>query len=297
MIIIYSIVTLGALGLVYGLVLAFASKKFHVEIDPKIEKIIEILPSANCGACGFAGCAAYAEAVVENDEDITKCAPGGEAVIEEIANILGKEATAVDRKIAVIHCQSGGNENTKLRYQYQGIATCKAAVMVSGGPNMCAYGCVSQNDCVAACNFDALHVDENGMRVVDKDKCTGCGACAIACPRDLIDMVSIKKRVHVLCKSEDKGAVARKVCGNNTACIGCMLCVKKCKFDAIKVENNLATIDYDKCVNCGMCADVCPTGAIYDPLKETRAQKRAEAKKKAEAIKKAKAEAAEAEKK
>jgi Na+-translocating ferredoxin:NAD+ oxidoreductase RNF subunit RnfB len=286
-IILYSTIALGSLGLIYGLVLAFASKKFHVEVDPKIEEIIEILPSANCGACGMAGCAAYAESIVENEEDITKCAPGGDDVIAAIAKIMGKEASSADRKIAVIHCQSGGNNNTKLRYEYQGISTCKAAVLVAGGPNLCSYGCVGLNDCVAACKFDALHVDENGMRVVDKEKCTGCGACAKACPRNLIDMVSVKKRVHVLCKSFDKGGEARKVCGNETACIGCMLCVKSCKFDAIHVENNLASIDYDKCVNCGMCADVCPTSAIFDPLKEVRAKKRAEAKKKAEAAKKA----------
>ena len=285
MIIIYSIATLGVLGLIYGLVLAFASKKFYVKVDPKIEEIIEVLPSANCGACAFAGCAAYAEAIVINDEDFTKCAPGGDDVIAAIAKIMGKEASSADKKIAVIHCQSGGNNNTKLRYQYQGVSTCKAAVLVAGGPNLCSFGCVSLNDCVAACNFDALHVDENGMRVVDKEKCTGCGACARACPRDLIDMVSIKKRVHVLCKSTDKGGEARKVCGNSTACIGCMLCVKKCKFDAIHVSNFLATIDYNKCVNCGMCADVCPTSAIFDPLKEVRAKKRAEAKKKAAAAK------------
>ena len=285
MIVIYSIAVLGSLGLIYGLVLAFASKKFYVEVDPKIEDIIEVLPGANCGACGMAGCAAYAEGIVENNVDITKCAPGGDAVIAGIAKIMGIEASAADNKIAVIHCQSGGKDNTKFRYKYQGISTCKAAVLVAGGPNMCSFGCVSLNDCVAACKFDALHVDKNGMRVVDKEKCTGCGACAKACPRDLIDMVSSKKRVHVLCKSMDKGAEARKVCGNSTACIGCMLCVKKCKFDAIHVENNLATIDYDKCVNCGMCADVCPTAAIFDPLKEVRAKKRAEAKKKAAAAK------------
>ncbi len=290
MIILYSVATLGALGLIYGLVLAFASKKFHVEIDPKIEKIIEELPGANCGACGLAGCAAYAEAIVLHGEDITLCAPGGDSVIKEIASIMGIEASSADRKIAVIYCQSGGKDNTNLRYNYQGISTCKAAVMVANGPNICNYGCVSLNDCIAACKFDALHLDDNGMRVVDKDKCTGCGACGKVCPRALIEMVSKKKRVHILCKSLDKGADARKFCGNKTACIGCMLCVKKCKFDAIRVENNLATIDYEKCVNCGMCADVCPTSAIFDPLKEVRAKKREEAKKKAAAAMKAMAE-------
>ena len=285
-ILIYSVLTLGALGLIYGLGLAFASKKFHVEIDPKIETINEILPSANCGACGYPGCAAYAEAVVEKGAEINLCAPGGDNVIKHIAQIMGMEATTADRKVAIIHCQSGGKDNTNFKYNYQGIETCKAAILVSGGPNACNYGCVYQYDCVRACKFDAMHIDDNGMIIVNNDNCTGCGACAIACPRDLIEMVSIKKRVHILCASHDNGAVSRKACGNNTACIACTLCVKKCPVDAITMDDNLAIIDYDKCIVCGLCADVCPTSAIFDPLKEVRAQKKAAAKAKADAIKK-----------
>jgi len=287
---IYAIIILGALGLIYGLGLAFASKKFHVEVDPKIEAIIEALPSANCGACGYPGCAGYAEAIVMNDEELNKCAPGGAAVVEEIATIMGKEATAADRKVAVIKCQSGGTNNTFFRYEYQGVTTCKAAVMVNNGPNLCSWGCVFQNDCITACQFDAISLDENGMRVVDKEKCTGCGACVKACPRNLIELAGEKKRVHILCSSHDKGAESRKVCGNKTACIGCTMCVKKCPKDAIEMKNNLAVLNYDLCVMCGLCADVCPTGAIIDPLKEVRAKRKAEAKKKAEAAKQAAAE-------
>ncbi len=265
-IIIFSIITLGVLGLMYGLGLAFASKKFHVDVDPKIEKIIEALPSANCGACGFPGCAAYAEAVALNDEEINKCAPGGDDVIKNIADIMGKKASSAERKVAVIHCQSGGNTNTSLRYNYEGIETCKAAVLISSGPNLCNFGCVFQNDCIAACQFDAIHLDENGMRIIDNEKCTGCGACVKACPRNLIELVPISKEVHILCMSHDKGVEAKKRCGNKTACISCGICVRKCPVNAIEMQDNLAVIDYEKCIVCGLCAKACPTKAITDAL-------------------------------
>ncbi|MCF7858287.1 MAG: RnfABCDGE type electron transport complex subunit B [Candidatus Cloacimonetes bacterium] len=285
-VLLYAIITLGSLGLVYGLGLAFASKKFHVEVDPKIDKISEILPNVNCGACGYPGCSAYAEAIVGKGADINLCAPGGDEVVESISKIMGIEATSADKKSAIIYCQSGGSHNTKLRYNYQGISTCKAAVLVSGGPNACNYGCVFQYDCVNACMFDAMHIDRNGMINVDKGKCTACGACVTACPRNLIELVSTIKRVHILCSSHDKGGIARKACGNETACIACGLCVKKCPKEAITIDDNLAIIDYEKCINCGICADVCPTSAIYDPLKKVRAEKKADAKLKAETVKK-----------
>ncbi|MBN2461169.1 MAG: RnfABCDGE type electron transport complex subunit B [Candidatus Cloacimonetes bacterium] len=264
--ILYAIATLGVLGLFYGLGLAFASRKFHVEVDPKIELINEILPGANCGACGHPGCFAYAEAIAGKGEEINKCAPGGEKAVKQIAAIMGIKAASMEKKVAVIHCQSGGYNNTYFRYHYQGIPTCKAAVLVSEGPNLCSWGCLFQNDCIDACKFDAIHLDKNGMRIIDPQKCTACGACVKACPRHLIELVPYAKKVHILCTSHDKGAEARKRCGNNTACIGCGLCVKKCPVEAISMVEDLAVIDYQKCVSCGLCATVCPTLAIIDPL-------------------------------
>jgi Na+-translocating ferredoxin:NAD+ oxidoreductase RNF subunit RnfB len=255
---------IGALAAVFGLVLAFASKKFHVDVDPKIEQIIEVLPSANCGACAFPGCAGYAEAIVQKGADITMCAPGGADVAKKIAEIMGVKASSKERNVAVIHCQSGGYNNTFFRYEYKGIETCKAAAVLAGGPNLCNWGCVFQNDCVKACKFDAIIVNEEGLRVVLEDKCTGCGACMRACPRSLIEMVPVSKKVHVLCASRDKGPIAKKACGNSTACIGCGICSKKCPVQAITIVNNLAIIDYTKCINCGICAQACPTKAIFD---------------------------------
>jgi Na+-translocating ferredoxin:NAD+ oxidoreductase RNF subunit RnfB len=282
---IVAIIILGALGLIFGLGLAVASKKFHVEIDPKIEAIAGALPNANCGACGFPGCAAYAEAIVMHNAELNKCAPGGSAVVKEIARIMDREAVEADKKVAVIKCQSGGINNTFLRYEYSGVPTCKAATLLDSGPNRCKWGCLSMNDCLRACQFDAIHLDENGMRIINQEKCTGCGMCDKACPRHLIEIISAKKTVHILCSSHDKGAEAKNACGNKTACIACSLCVKKCPQKAIEMKDDLAVINYDLCIMCGICADACPTGAIYDPLKAARAKKQEDAKKTAEADK------------
>ncbi len=259
-------IIVGSLGLVYGLILAIASKKFHVEVDPKIEKIADSLPGVNCGACGFPGCFGYAEGIVNKGLAINLCAPGGADTVKRIADIMGIEATAKEKKIAVILCQSGGYENTLLRYDYNGIATCKAAVLLSNGPNYCNFGCVFQNDCVTSCKFGAFDIDKNGMRIIIPEKCTGCGACEKACPRNLIKVLPISKQVHILCSSHDKGPEAKRRCGSNTACINCGLCVKKCPVDAITMNNDLAEIDYNKCISCGLCASICPTKAIFDKL-------------------------------
>jgi len=269
-VILIPVAIIGGMGLIFGRVLAFASRVFKVEVNPKIEEIAAILPNANCGACGRPGCSGYAEAIVMEGDDINKCAPGGADVANKIAAIMGLTAETKERRVAVIHCQSGGSANTLLRYEYQGIATCKAAVQVSGGPNMCNYGCVFQNDCVAACMFGAIRVNEQGMREIDEEKCTACGACVRACPRGLIELVPVSRKVHVLCASHDKGKEAKVRCGNNTACIGCGMCVKKCPVGAITLQGDLAVIDYEKCISCGLCANVCPTKAIVDPLAGTR---------------------------
>lgn len=265
MYIILPVLLLGGLSVLFGVILAYASKKFAVEVDPKIEQIIEALPGANCGSCGFAGCGGYADAIVNSGADVAGCAPGGPETAKKIAQIMGVVAEIKEKHIAVIHCQSGGINNTFYRYNYKGIKTCKSAVLLSSGPNICSWGCVFQFDCVEACKFGALKVDKKtGLRVVNEKKCTGCGACVKACPRNLIELVPASKNVQILCSSQDKGALAKASCGNKTACIGCGMCAKKCPVEAITLKNNLAIIDYNKCINCGMCASVCPTKAIID---------------------------------
>jgi electron transport complex protein RnfB len=260
------IAIVGGLGLIFGLILALASKVFHVTMDPRVEHIIAILPGANCGACGMPGCAGYADAIVNNDADINKCAPGGDAVMAHIASIMGKEAVTSQKKIAVYHCSSGGYKNTNWKYDYQGIESCKSAVNIADGPNACRWGCMGFNDCLKACPFGAISLDEYGMRCVDKEKCTACGVCVKACPRGIIMLVPENRNVYVRCSSKDKGPIAKVLCGSTHPCIGCGLCAKKCPTQAITVSGNLARIDYSKCINCGQCATVCPTKAIDDQL-------------------------------
>jgi Na+-translocating ferredoxin:NAD+ oxidoreductase RNF subunit RnfB len=257
---------IGGLGLVFGIILAIASKVFEVYTDPRVEQILEVLPGANCGACGMPGCGGYADAIVTAGLPTNLCAPGGGALSAKIAQIMGTDAVVTDKKIAVIHCSSGGYNNTNWKYAYQGIESCKAAVNISDGPNTCGWGCIGFNDCQKACPFDAIVVNEHGMRIIDPNKCTACGACAKACPRQLIMMIPAKRNVYIKCSSQDKGPLAKQNCGNHRPCIGCGICAKKCPVGAITVTNNLARIDYEKCINCGLCATFCPTKAIQDAL-------------------------------
>ena len=254
----------GGTGLLIGILLGIAGKKFYVEVDERETKVREALPGNNCGGCGYAGCSDYAKAVVMDGVPCDKCAPGGPKAAAAIAKIMGGEASAVEKK-AVVQCQ-GNTEHCKPSYDYKGIQTCAAAAALYGGPKTCSFACIGLGDCTKVCKFDAIHIVD-GVAKVDKDKCTGCGACANICPKQviMIDAAGPRKPV-VMCSNKDKGAVANKLC--TTSCIACGMCERTCKFDAIHVVDGVARVDYDKCKGCGMCAQKCPKHIILFPLKD-----------------------------
>lgn len=257
--ILWPVITLGGLAIFFGIVLTYASKKFAVEVDPRVTDVRTVLPGANCGGCGFAGCDAFADAIVSGKAPITGCPVGGGELAVQIGAIMGMTADAAEKKVARVIC-CGDSNNAKEKYEYQGITDCKAAEALAGGSKSCRYGCTGLGTCVKACPFDAIHV-KNGVAVVDEEKCTACSKCIAVCPKNIIDLVPISKEVRVLCKNQEKGKAVMESC--KVGCIACQKCVKACKFDAIVFENNLARIDYSKCVNCMMCAEACPTKTIY----------------------------------
>ena len=261
---------LGGLGVVFGAVLAAASKVFYVETDPRLDKLNECLPGANCGGCGYAGCGGYAEAVLNGEAEIGKCASGGNECAQAMAAIMGVEAGEVTRKVAMVRCSGektydkDGSQLTGAKHKanYEGFRDCVAASKVGGnGPVSCKYGCIGFGTCVKACKYDAITV-VNGVARVNEDRCVGCMACANVCPRSLIVAVEPNRNVVIACNSLAKGAVTTRSC--TIGCIGCGLCKKICPKDAITVTNNLAIIDYTKCDSCGLCATVCPKHLIKD---------------------------------
>ncbi|WP_319001913.1 RnfABCDGE type electron transport complex subunit B [Clostridium algoriphilum] len=262
---IYPVISIGGLGLVFGVVLGYANKKFHVPVDPKIPLVREALPSANCGACGYAGCDAYAAAVVEGDTPLNLCSVGGSSVAEKIGEIMGVTVETANPQVAFVKCK-GTCTVSKERYVYDGIKDCRQAVIApGGGPKACVDGCLGFASCVRACEFNALHIID-GVAVVYKDNCVACGACIEVCPKDLIEFVPASQEVLIECNSKLKGKTVKDNC--SVGCIACQMCVKVCPTQAITMVNNLATIDFEKCVHCGKCAAKCPTKVISKPLKD-----------------------------
>ena len=266
--ILVAVISLGAIGLIAAVILYAASKKFAVYEDPRIAKVSEVLPQANCGGCGYPGCSGFAGACVKAADagslEGKLCPVGGAPVMEKVAAILGLEAVAAEPKVAVVRC-NGSCENRPRTALYDGAKSCAIAHATSGGETGCTFGCLGCGDCVTACPFDAIHMDENGLPVVSEEKCVACGACVKACPRNIIELRNkgVKdRRVFVCCVNKDKGNIARKAC--TAACIGCGKCVKECPFEAITLENNLAYIDFRKCKLCRKCVSACPTHAIHE---------------------------------
>jgi len=258
-----AIICLGGLGFVLGSGLSIASRRFAVEVDAREEAILKALPGANCGACGYPGCAGFASAVMCGSAAVAGCTAGGVNTAKAIGEIMGVEVTAI-KKIARVYCKGGEKETTK-KFIYEGVPNCRAATLIAGGNKTCPYGCVGLGTCAVVCPFDAIHM-ENGLPVVDEDKCTGCGKCERVCPRYTIRVVPADTRFVVRCNSTDRGATVKKYC--SAGCIGCGACVKACPYGAITMNNNLALIDFEKCTNCGLCIPVCPTRNIYDYLQK-----------------------------
>ncbi len=256
--IILAALIVGIIGLAFGLLLAFAAVIFKVEVDERIEKIQEVLPGANCGACGYAGCAAYAAAVVEKGAPVDACSVGKSNVAQQVGGIMGKAVAAKKPVVARVLC-GGDCEKAKDKYEYSGVSDCRSAAKLAGGSKACSYGCLGLGTCAEVCKFDAIHI-KNGIAVVDEEKCTACGMCVKACPKNVIELVPKDSLVTVLCKNKKSGKEVNAVC--SAGCIACGICRKNCPFEAIAVIDNLAVIDYEKCKSCGICANKCPKKAI-----------------------------------
>lgn len=258
--VIIAVMIVGIIALVCGIALAVASIALAVPTDEKAEAITEMLPGANCGACGFSGCAGYASALSQGKTTNTAlCNPGGGEVSKQIAAYLGLAAGEVEPMAAVVLCQ-GTRENATTKMRYQGVSSCKMASQLFGGPKDCVYGCLGLGDCVNACPYHAIHICD-GVARINPETCRACKMCINTCPKGLIELLPLNKsRAAVLCKNKDKGVLARKEC--KMACIGCMKCVKVCEAGAVTVANFNAHVDQSKCIGCGKCHEACPVKCI-----------------------------------
>jgi len=255
----FGFLTLAGLGLILGALLAAASLFLSTETDNRVQQLLEILPGYNCGICGRPGCAGYAEGLVSGVLTPGLCRPGGPAVKQKIAAVLGLIIPDESEKnISCVFCNGGVRAIDA--YAYSGIASCQAAVLVQGGYKKCRWGCLGFGDCAAVCNLGAITLSEEGLPVIDGDKCMDCGLCYKTCPRGLLKSIPRKEIKLVRCSNHDNGKAARAVCA--AACIACGICIKQCPYGAITLKDNLAVIDPAKCTNCGKCVSKCATKAL-----------------------------------
>ena len=264
--IIYTVTLVALLAILAALLLAYVAKKFVVIEDERIDIVEDILPGVNCGGCGFSGCRPFAEACVNATEmKGLHCPVGGDECMSKVASVLGRVAEKQAPLVAVLRC-NGCTAHRPQTTRYDGVSSCTVGAMLYQGSTGCGFGCLGAGDCVDACDFDAMYMNqETGLPVVIDENCVACNGCVVACPKDLLELRikhEERRKIYVACQSQDKGAVAKKACA--TACIGCNKCFQVCEDDAITVENNLAFIHSDKCTLCRKCVPVCPTQAIIE---------------------------------
>ena len=258
-VIISSIALLAVIAIAIGIFLGISSEVFKVKVDEKVAKIRECLPGNNCGGCGFAGCDALAEAIAKGDAAVNQCPVGGAPVAAKISEVMGVAAGDMVKMVAFVHC-NGTCQKANKAYEYNGVKDCRlAATMPNAGEKLCRNACLGYGTCVEVCKFDAMSIVD-GVAKVDKEKCVACKACINACPMKVISLVPYEKKHIVECSNRDKGKVAMDAC--KASCIGCGMCEKTCPKGAIKVDKNLAVMDYSLCDDCGACAEKCPKKCI-----------------------------------
>ena len=258
--ILFAIASLGGLGLILGFMLAFAGVFFAVKINSRVSEILDVLPGANCGGCGYTSCSAYAKAIEENKESTNLCSVGGQDANITISEIMGVSPVFKNRQRAQVMC-SGTSALADKKYQYRGLSDCISASYLGGGDKECVYGCLGLGTCVNACKFGAIKV-ENGIAVVEYEKCTACGMCVQSCPKNIIKLIPYEATEWVGCISQNKGQVVREEC--QVGCIACGICAQSCPREAIEISEYVSHIDYEKCDGCGICVEKCPRKIIWN---------------------------------
>jgi Na+-translocating ferredoxin:NAD+ oxidoreductase RNF subunit RnfB len=255
-----AVVIIGGVAAIAGLAIGIASRIFFVKENPLKAQLEASLPGANCGGCGYPGCAGFAQALVDGKADLGACSPGGSETLQKISALLGTTATAKEKEVARLAC-NGQNEHCGTRYRYEGVKTCAGANLLNGGPKACTFGCIGFGDCVVVCKFDAIEMGSDGLPHINEEKCTSCGLCVKACPKKILSLQTISRDVYLHCASTDTAKEVRGYCA--VGCIGCGICAKKCPEGALTMKDNLPVWDWSKCTSCGICAEVCPRNIIF----------------------------------